>query len=156
MAGDLHERVRALASFYAAGVDRCDLELFLSAFHTDATLSVFPLTDPPSPFSVMRGHEEIGRVIERIQRYEATFHFLGQNRIDIVGDDVARGELYCTAYHFRNTDSGVQNTILYIRYLDEYRRGPGGEWRIAAREVHTDAREKRPAAAFAPRDRSAT
>jgi hypothetical protein len=83
------EELRSLSFRYASGVDRRDLDLFLSAFHPDATLTVkraTARTEPPPPMS---GHAEIGRVIERIGIYPQTFHFLGQSGYALTAKDTS-------------------------------------------------------------------
>jgi hypothetical protein len=139
---DVNDRLRALAVRYAAGVDRRDVDLFLDAFHADGTLTILPQPGSPGSASVLRGHAELARVIDRIQRYDRTFHLLGQTVLD-AGADRARGEVYCVAHHWRTTDGGVTDTVLYIRYDDEYRPDATGEWRIATRVLHLDGREVR-------------
>lgn len=119
---------------YAAGVDRREVGLFLSAFLPDATLTV-PSAGGPA---VLRGHDELARVVERIARYDRTFHMLGQVVVDASG---AGGEVYCIAHHWRATGDGTEHMVMYIRYEDEYRRGPDGDWCIATRTLHVDGRE---------------
>ena len=78
-AAETNEALRSLAACYAAGVDRRQLDLFLSAFRPGATLAVHqPQAGPDDKPLLMRGHSEIGRVVELIARYPATFHLLGQ------------------------------------------------------------------------------
>jgi hypothetical protein len=130
------------AARYAAGVDRRDVELFLRAFDADATLTI-PPRDGSGDATMLRGHAELSRVVERIARYDTTFHCLGQSLIDRVDDTVAHGEVYCTAHHWRTVDDRREHMTMYIRYADAYRRGDDGEWRIATRSLHVDAREIR-------------
>lgn len=93
-AAETNEALRSLAACYAAGVDRRQRDLFLSAFHPGATLAVHqPQAGPDGKPRLMRGHAEIGRVVELIARYPATFHLLGQGRYE-VHSDRASGEVY--------------------------------------------------------------
>jgi ketosteroid isomerase-like protein len=133
--------LRSLARDYASGVDRRDRELLLSAFHADATLTVARYDDPTSSPRTMTGHDEIGRIVERIARYSHTFHFLGQHDYRLT-DAGATGEVSCIAHH-RWTDDGDRDHVMYIRYADEYRLGDDGRWRIAARIVGVDWSETR-------------
>ena len=140
---EVHEALRSLAACYAAGVDRRQLDLFLSAFHRDATLAVHrPQAGPDDKPRLMRGHAEIGRVVELIARYPATFHLLGQGRYEVAGDR-ASGEVYCVASHYIPADQGAGNHVMYIRYDDEYRRDPSGPWKIERRDVRTQWTETR-------------
>jgi len=132
---EVHEALRSVAARYAAGVDRRQLDLFLSAFHPDATLAVHrPQAGPDDRPRLMRGHPEIGRVVELIARYPATFHLLGQGRYEVRGDQAA-GEVYCVASHYVPSAEGDSNRVMYIRYEDEYRRDRGGPWQIQRRDV---------------------
>jgi hypothetical protein len=135
------EALRSLAAFYAAGVDRRQLGLFLSAFHPDAILAVHRADEEPH---LMQGHAEIGRVVELIARYPRTFHLLGQARYEVRGRR-AEGEVYCVANHYIPSDQGASNFVMYIRYQDRYRRELGGPWKIERRDVHPDWTETRPA-----------
>lgn len=139
------QELRSLASRYAAAVDRRDRELLLSVFHADATLTVVRHdadgTDArPAP---MRGHGEIGRIVDRLSAYTHTFHFLGQ--CDYVRDDArASGEVACVAHHRWTVDVDVDlDHVMYIRYGDEYLPGDDGCWRIASRTVAVDWSETR-------------
>ena len=135
----IDDELRQPAARYAAGVDRCDRALFLSAFHADATLTIPAREGTPGPPSTLRGHGELARVVERIARYDRTFHFVGQALLEPITDDDARGEVYCTAHHWRATGDRTEDRVMYIRYADEYRRGADGAWRIAERTLHVDA-----------------
>jgi hypothetical protein len=134
------EELRSLSFRYATGVDRRDLDLFLSAFHPDATLTV---ERPPAPARPMRGHAEIGRVMERITIYAQTFHFLGQTAYAPTAAG-ASGSVACIGHHlWRDDDDGDLDHVMYIRYTDEYRTGDDGRWRISARTVAVDWSETR-------------
>jgi hypothetical protein len=137
------EELRSLSFRYASGVDRRDLDLFLSAFHPDATLTVRRATGRSEPPPPMRGHAEIGRVIERIGMYQQTFHFLGQSGYALNATG-ASGEVSCVAHHrWRDADDGELDHVMYIRYADEYRVGDDDRWRISARTVVVDWSETR-------------
>ena len=131
------EELRSLSRSYASGVDRRDLDLLLSSFHPDATLTVVRPTDvgarPPKP---LRGHAEIGRIIERIAIYQQTFHFLGQSDYSLTAAR-ASGEISCIAHHRWRAEAELDH-VMYIRYADEYRTGADDRWRIASRTVMVD------------------
>ena len=134
--------LRALAENYAHGADRRDREAFLSAFHPDARLLVFTNSDDAEPRGVRQGHEALGAIPDMLSRYDKTFHFLGNHRYSVEGD-TASGEVYCMAHHLTNDVHGATDFIMLIRYLDSYRREPGGAWRIAERQVRPDWTESR-------------
>jgi hypothetical protein len=134
--------LRSLAENYAYGADRDDPEVFVSAFHPDATLTVFNNTDDPEPRSVREGHEALRDIPGMLTRYDKTFHFIGNHRYAVDGDQ-ASGEVYCMAHHMTKDADGATDFIMLIRYDDSYRRDPGGAWRIAARVVRTQWTESR-------------
>lgn len=120
------DALRSLAAAYARGVDRRDRNLFLSAFHPEATLEVRGL--------VMTGHEQIGTVIDRIARYARTFHMLGQSAYEPAAGGAAAGEVYCAAHHWT---PGKGDYVMYVRYDDRY-ASHDSAWLITARHVLID------------------
>lgn len=137
--------LRALAETYARGADRGDGDLYASAFHADAELQVFSAADQVNPDRYRRGHDELRGIPGMLQRYERTFHMLGQSTYDIA-DDRAAGEVYCIAHHlFDNGDGSVTNHVMYIRYQDIYEPDGTGTWKIRQRKVVVDWTEQRPA-----------
>jgi len=143
--------LRGLAERYAAGVDRRDEQLFLSVFVPEATLSVH---DPPETAQPrrMQGHESLAKVIERIARFDRTYHLVGNARYDLSGESPT-GEVYCVAHHVPGEaavgaeprpDGAPTCYVMYIRYHDRYVRAGDGEWRIRDRQVLVDFTEHRP------------
>ncbi len=132
-----------LSERYARGADRRDREVFVSVFDPDATLQVWNPTDTSEPGRLLRGHEELGRIPERLSVYERTYHLLGQSSFQIDGAD-AVGEVHCLAHHLR-VATETTDLVMFIRYHDRYRRGADGLWHIAARRVLVDWTETRPA-----------
>jgi ketosteroid isomerase-like protein len=146
-----HDRasLRDLAERYAAGVDRRDVDLFLSAFHQDGCLLVFQPSESREPRGTRRGRAELADVITRISRHDRTFHLIGNSRYEVDGDH-ATGEVYCEAHHLDGLDERVDERvdggtdhIMYIRYQDAYEKAADGAWRIAERRVLVDWTETR-------------
>jgi hypothetical protein len=135
--------LRALAERYAAGVDRRDRALFLSAFHADGVLVLLDRADPTQVAATRRGHAELGDVTELIARYDKTFHFIGNSRYEVDGDR-ATGEVYCVAHHLDTARHGGTDYVMMIRYLDTYTRRDG-RWGIDERRLVTDWTELRTA-----------
>ena len=71
--------------------------------------------------------------MERLRRYESTFHLLGQVRFS-GGPDTARGVAYCEAHHLLVESARRTDHVMYIRYDDRFVRTRGG-WRIAYRKL---------------------
>jgi hypothetical protein len=86
----------------------------------------------------------MARIPESIQRYDRTFHFLGQSTYDI-GDSEATGEVYCIAHHLTPDQHGGTNYVMYIRYEDTYRPDAEGAWKFARRRLRVDWTETRAA-----------
>jgi ketosteroid isomerase-like protein len=136
--------IHDLAYRYAAGVDRRDKDLFLSAFHPDATLTIVR-NDPDGADQVVvrRGHGELSTIPELITRYDKTFHFVGNHHCVVSGDE-ATGEVYCTAHHLTSEPRGGTDHVMLIRYQDTYRRGSDGQWLIGSRRLVVDWTERHP------------
>jgi hypothetical protein len=133
--------LRALAESYAYGADRGDPDVFVSAFHPDARLTVFTNTDDEEPRSVRNGHEALRAIPALLSRYDKTFHFIGNHRYTVEGD-AASGEVYCMAHHMTKDADGATDFVMLIRYEDSYLRHDG-QWRIAERVVRPQWTESR-------------
>jgi hypothetical protein len=106
---------------FSRGMDRFDRELFLSAFHPDATIAagVF-VGGPVALYNWASAMHEQGQV--------ATHHNL-LNLTCAIDGDTAHTELY---YLFVGRNRDDSNWIAGGRYIDRLERR-GGEWRIALR-----------------------
>jgi ketosteroid isomerase-like protein len=136
-AAELADRaaLRDLAERYASGVDLRDADLYVSAFLPDATLFVHDTRGEVTGTRV--GHAELAKIPTLIKAYDKTFHFLGQSRYEIHGDE-ATGEVYCMAHHLSPDRHGGTNFVMYMRYQDTYRRDGTGTWKIAVRHATSD------------------
>ncbi len=106
---------------FSRGMDRFDREIFLSAFHPDATIAAGPFVGSPAEcYDWAVTLHEAGQV--------STHHNLLNVSYDIDGD-TAHTETY---YLFvgRNRDGG--NWMAGGRYIDRLQRRDG-EWKIALR-----------------------
>jgi hypothetical protein len=106
---------------FSRGMDRFDRDLFLSAFHPDATISAGEFVGGPADLYdwAAQMHEQ-GQV--------ATHHNLLNQTCDIDGD-VAHTETY---YLFVGRNRDESNWVAGGRYLDRFERRDG-EWKIAFR-----------------------
>ena len=106
---------------FSRGLDRFDRELFLSAFHPDATIAAGVFVGPPVPLydwaSAMHGQGQI-----------ATHHNLLNHSCEIAGD-TAHTETY---YLFVGRNRDETNWIAGGRYIDRLERRDG-VWKIALR-----------------------
>lgn len=106
---------------FSRGMDRFDRELFLSAFHSDATIAAGPFVGGPVElYEWAASLHEQGQV--------ATHHNLLNHSCDIDGD-VAHTETY---YLFVGRNRDNTNWIAGGRYIDRLERRDGA-WKIALR-----------------------
>lgn len=106
---------------FSRGMDRFDRDLFLSAFHTDATIAAGSFVgDPKSLYDWAAAMHEEGQV--------ATQHNLLNHTCEISGHG-AHTETY---YMFVGRNRDETNWIAGGRYIDRLERRDGA-WRIALR-----------------------
>lgn len=122
---EIHE----LLMRYPRGVDQLKAETMRTIFTEDAVLA-------GSLGFETCGIDAIVGAIVRSDRYDTTFHFTGNVRIDIQGDN-ATTEVYCTAYHFWDVAGERQEYVMGIRYVDALIRTDDG-WRIKSRYLNVD------------------
>jgi SnoaL-like domain len=106
---------------FSRGMDRFDRDLFLSAFHADATIAAGDFVGGPADLFAWasRLHE---------QGQSATHHNLLNHTCDIDGD-TAHTETY---YLFAARNRDETNWVAGGRYIDRLERRDG-HWRIALR-----------------------
>ena len=131
-----------LSFTYARAVDRTDTDAFVSLFHPDARLTVFADGTGETVRTRYDGLEELRTIPEALTRFDRTYHFVGNRLYEIEGDD-AHGEVYCIAHHLSSDSDGAHNYVIFIRYLDQYRRDAAGWWKIYHRIVRPDWTENR-------------
>jgi SnoaL-like protein len=142
-----HEGLMTLSYRYAAAVDHRDTGALLSVFDPEATLRAHPVGRNPM---FMSTHRELTKIIHAVEYWPRTFHVVGQALYQL-DDQCALGEIYCVAHHFSSPLPGAgDDYVMYVRYLDSYSRGSGGRWLIIARDVVTDAVERRDVTAVGP------
>ena len=136
------ETLADLAAEYARCVDRGDPEGVAACFAPDGVLRIVNLAEGGKVKGERRGRDEIVRAISRMS-YDATFHFVGQQQVEVDGD-TATGETYCTAHHLTIPDDGGPATdyIMFIRYQNQFVHLDEG-WRFAVRELNIDWTETR-------------
>lgn len=106
---------------FSRGMDRFDRELFLSAFHGDATIAAGAFVGGPADL-----YDWASRLHEQGQA--ATHHNLLNHSCDLDGD-VAHTETY---YLFVGRNRDDSNWVAGGRYLDRLERRDG-QWKIALR-----------------------
>lgn len=122
-----------LAYRYAAAVDTCDVDMFLSVFHPEARVRVFQ-PDDDVPFTTATGHDELAQIPKAIrERFTRTAHLMTNHLLSLDGHS-ASGTLLCTARHLHASAVGGVDLVVVIRYVDRYERRQES-WRILDREI---------------------
>lgn len=120
--------IRELLLRYAHAVDRRDLTMVASCFTPDARYEG----------SLGNGTIEaaLTALRERMARYESTMHLIGNQFIELRGDE-ASSETYTVAYHRFAGSDGPSVLSVAVRYLDQVVRHDG-VWRICSRVVQPE------------------
>lgn len=113
---------------YFRGIDRFDMHAVEACFHPDAH-DDHGTGDRTVP-------EFLEWVARLLQKYDATFHLMGQVILEI-DDDTARSETYGVAHHRAAGGADHLNLVTGFRNLDRWERR-AGSWRIVHRLAVTD------------------
>jgi hypothetical protein len=111
---------------YADGVDRRQFDQVWDCFAPDAYVSGSSFSGPLA--------EYLPRLLEGVQSYGATQHFMG-NQLRTVDGDRAHTETYAVARHFRDQAGEEEVLVLGVRYVDDLIRRPDGRWVISGRKA---------------------
>ena len=142
---DDERAVRALVLAYARHADRREPELLAELFEPDASMRMVWRSGGVAA-ATSRGHRQIASAVRRLSRFASTLHVVANHAIDLDGRGGGRGEVYCVAHHLAVEDNRAVDHIMFIRYLDQYRR-TDGRWRFAGRETFVEWTEERAAQA---------
>lgn len=129
-----------LSFTYARSADRIDAEQLGALFVDDGVLRIITRGAAGKPMERV-GRADIVSAIKRLDRYDKTFHMVG-NHYYVIDGDSATGEVYCIAHHVHGEEGSKRDHVMMIRYHDRYRRDFGG-WRFVERELHVDWTEER-------------
>jgi 3-phenylpropionate/cinnamic acid dioxygenase small subunit len=136
---DLEDRLNIgqLPIRYAMAVDDRDVDAWLTLFVPDIELG-----------RQGRGREALRELITpQLRWFYRSVHQIVGHRVELLGSDTARGQVYCRAEH----EVGDRWIVMAIRYDDEYRK-LDGEWFFSRRrERHwyaADVNEHPQAVAF--------
>ena len=125
-----------LSRAYMRGLDRRDRALLRSVFDADATTHYGRFAGGPDEF--------VGYAMNALSTHEINQHLIGQISLWFPGAGSATGEVYFTAFHRLALDGHRSDLTISGRYVDRYRRGPGG-WRIVHRTEIVDWARTEPA-----------
>jgi hypothetical protein len=141
-AGELIARLsiaNALAR-HSQGVDRADVELLKSAYHSDATVDYGFFNGPAS---------ELAAILAQAQRANpVTLHRTSNMWIRVRGTQ-ARSESYVMAYVEHGKDEEAVQRLIGGRYLDQHENRDGA-WRLTHRRYVMDWNINRPSTSSWP------
>ncbi len=138
---DDRHAIQDLPARYARIADQRQFDALREIFVSDAhfVIQFSDRADRP-PLLDVKGVDAIIQAFGVLQRYERTFHFIGQQLIDDLQSAKARTETYCMANHFHTKQGVAKNIIWYIRYHDELVK-QNGAWKIHSRTLLIDRAE---------------
>ena len=134
--------IRELVEAYAHCADRRDAKGQRALFTADTHFVVYMNAKDPTPSQELRSREDLAPVFAKLNKYDATTHFVGQSTIFTLTGDRATGEAYCLAHHI-TVDGGKRRLMLAsLRYLDTFVKMDGA-WLFAERRLYVDWMEER-------------
>lgn len=125
------DAIRAVLARYCHAIDRCDADLLRGVYWPEGT----------DDHGIYNGSGQgfADFVMPMLGTMERTVHHALNVMIDFTGEDRAKVQSYCIAYHEWNG----QELIVGSRFLDEFERR-GDEWRILERVSILDWNQQRP------------
>jgi hypothetical protein len=128
---------------YTRGIDRCDKEALLSAFHADAVVEQ----------RQQRSVAAFAAGLDNRDPKRTFVHFIGNVVIELFGD-AALAESYFVSYHDYTEDGVHYLRMRGGRYIDRFAER-GGHWKIAYRVVVDDWAKVDPVSEGLPTDHMA-
>lgn len=122
--------IRNVMIRYARGLDRRDFDLVRSCFTDDAYADYRG--------RVSSGLDNIIESLSRIDRFQGTTHFMGDQLIDIQGD-TAEVETYAIDYLLYTLEGTQYLSTGGLRYEDKFVR-QDGKWLVRHRVMYVDWR----------------
>jgi SnoaL-like domain len=111
---------------YADGIDRRQFDRVWACFAPDAYVSGSSFSGPLD--------EYLPKLLEGVQAFGATQHFMGNQLITVEGDQ-AHTETYAVARHFRDAAGEHEVIVMGVRYVDDLNRMEDGRWVISRRDA---------------------
>ena len=134
--------IRELVDMYAYSADRRDIEAQMALFTSDAHFVVFMEGQNSAPTQELLTREALRPVFADLNKYQATFHFMGQYTIFSLDDGEAKGGGYCLAHHLSVYGTTRKLMIATLRYHDTFAKRDGA-WLFAERLLYVDWIEER-------------
>ena len=122
------DAIRDIATAYAIACDEHDMPRLMNLFTVDACF------DAPNGSMVAKGKAAIQTLFEKTFKIRGpAYHWTHDITIEIDPADPDRGTGLVLS-HAETTPNGVVS-IAAMRYQDDYRREPDGQWRFAKRVI---------------------
>ena len=129
-AADAERAIRRAILQYCKGIDTCDAELVMKAFHADATADYGAMQGPAADFA--KG------ATAKLREYAiATKHFPSDSLIEFTSATTAEVETQVIAWHRCSNEQGEYLENFAGRYFDSF-ECRNGDWRIAHRRLTHD------------------
>lgn len=123
----LERELTSLSHRYASAADDRRFDTMALLFVEDGELV--------TPTGARSGRRSIEEALNRLSRYDATFHMLGQIVIRVERDEYV-GETYSIAHHFTSCGKGDgDDRVLYLRYHDRFGIAASGSWAFVRRRL---------------------
>ena len=127
-------RCQRLQNDYALALDGRDRDALRAVFHPDASFALYR-PDEVEPYGVIEGHDQLAGIVDGLRdRYAKTMHVMTNHVSTVHGND-ATGSVYCVAHHLIVDGGALREFVAHLHYVDTFRCGADGAWRISRREV---------------------
>ncbi|QGZ93716.1 nuclear transport factor 2 family protein [Terricaulis silvestris] len=134
--------IRDVVDRYAYCADRRDAQAQMALFTPDTHFVVFMDAKNATPTQELTSREALAPVFADLNKYAATFHFMGQYTIFSLNPNEATGGGYCLAHHLTVDGDQRRMMIATLRYHDTFAK-IGGAWLFAERLLYVDWIEER-------------
>jgi hypothetical protein len=121
---------------YARAIDTRDESALSELFQNGSVLELGPELVRPGGRATFRAPADLHLVVAAVRRFARTRHVVSQQTIELRGDR-ASALTYCDAHHVFERGGQWHDSVLVMRYNDDYVRSPGG-WVFARRLLHAD------------------
>ena len=122
------EAIRDIVTAYAIACDEHDMDRLMSLFCKDACF------DAPNGSMVADGKEAIQTMFEQTFKIRGpAYHWTHDTTVNIDPEDPDKAQGLVLS-HAETTPNGVVS-IAAMRYADDYRREPDGQWRFRKRVI---------------------
>lgn len=132
-------KVHDLQMTYARAVDRRDWDLLRTVFAKDVVARYGPAfsNGARKTADVFHDREGVVKYITGVAHFTMTYHFMGNNFIEVTGDQATMKTFAMLNHHLVVNDQPHQYNVIQARYIDKLRR-EGDGWVIYDRGGEPD------------------